>query len=257
MHRAIRLILATFFLAACGHVRPQAPLEVDHVWIVCTPNAPERAALEAAGFRFSPVVNRHEGQGTASVTADFENGFLELSWPDPSVSVAPGSEKAAEKFRNRTEWRTSGWCPIGVGFRRISASNEPLPLPVWSIKPGWLPPGTSIEILTPRDDTHSPSLFITPRELSASDDPKAAAERMKEAGISTFAQPIGVKRMTVVRFLRPPGYQPIEAMTYLESHGVLKTSEPGETWTVELTFDDGAQHKTRDFRPQLPLVIRY
>ncbi len=257
MHRHLRLALGALLAASCAHTRLQAPLEIDHVWIMVTPNAPERAALEAAGFRISPVVNRHDGQGTASVTADFESGFLELMWPDPGVSIAPGSEKAAEKFHNRMEWRTSGWCPIGVGFRRTGTSTEPLPLSTWKVQPTWLPPGAAIEILTPRDDSHSPSLFISPRQLSASDAPKAAAQRMRDAGISSFAQPIGIKRMTAVRFLRPPGYQPIEALTYLESHGVLQASEPGQAWTVEVTFDNGGQRKTRDFRPDLPLMIRY
>ena len=36
-------------------------LEFDHVWIVVTRDAPERAALERAGLKISPNVNRHDG----------------------------------------------------------------------------------------------------------------------------------------------------------------------------------------------------
>jgi len=46
-------------------------LEFDHVWIVVTRDAPERAALERAGLKISPDVNRHDGQGTASISASF------------------------------------------------------------------------------------------------------------------------------------------------------------------------------------------
>ncbi len=49
-----------------------AELEFDHVWIVVARDAPERAALEKAGLKISPDVNRHDGQGTASITADFQ-----------------------------------------------------------------------------------------------------------------------------------------------------------------------------------------
>ena len=64
-------------------------LELDHVLIMVSPDAPERAALERAGFLISPDVNHHEGQGTSSITADFQNSYLELAWVDPKVSVAP------------------------------------------------------------------------------------------------------------------------------------------------------------------------
>ena len=58
-------------------------------------DAPERAALERAGLKISPDVNRHDGQGTASISAEFLNAYLELMWPDPTVSVAPGAERGA------------------------------------------------------------------------------------------------------------------------------------------------------------------
>jgi hypothetical protein len=50
-----------------------AGFEFDHVWIVVARDAPERAALEKAGLKISPDVNRHDGQGTASITSDFQN----------------------------------------------------------------------------------------------------------------------------------------------------------------------------------------
>src|SRR5437868_5133032 len=96
------LLTATFVRTAT------AELEFDHVWIVVTRDAPERAALERAGLKISPDVNRHDGQGTASINAKFLNAYIELIWPDPTVSVAQGAERGAEKFKNRMNWRTSG-----------------------------------------------------------------------------------------------------------------------------------------------------
>jgi Glyoxalase-like domain len=74
----------------------QSPIELDHVWIMVSPNAPERAALERAGFHVSPDLNRHDGQGTASITVEFENAYLELMWPDSTITVSPGLEQAAQ-----------------------------------------------------------------------------------------------------------------------------------------------------------------
>ena len=47
----------------------------------------KRRALEKAGFRIAPTVNRHDGQGTASVTVELLNGFLELIYPDPTAAA--------------------------------------------------------------------------------------------------------------------------------------------------------------------------
>src|SRR6266568_1422800 len=158
-----------------------AELEFDHVWIVVSRDAPERAALERAGLKVSPNVNRHDGQGTASITAEFLNTYIELLWPDPTVPVSPGAERGVEKFKNRMNWRTSGWCPIGIGLHRVGTATS-LPFGSWTIAPDWMPKGTAIEILTASDDTKSPSFFIDPYFLSVKEkvktdinDPKAGA----------------------------------------------------------------------------------
>jgi hypothetical protein len=99
-------------IAASLHAAEPARLRFDHLWIMVSPDAPERAALERAGFRIAPDVNRHDGQGTASITAELLNGYIELMWLEPTVSVEPALTRAVEKFRNRAAWRTSGWSPI-------------------------------------------------------------------------------------------------------------------------------------------------
>src|SRR6266446_5773062 len=67
-------------------------VQFDHLWIVVSRDAPERVVLEKAGFRVAPEVNKHDGQGTASVMLEFQNSFLELVWPDPTVPISPGME---------------------------------------------------------------------------------------------------------------------------------------------------------------------
>ena len=70
----------------------QPPLTLSHSWMVVTTGAPERKALERAGFRIARTVKRHDGQGTASVTVEFLNGFLELIYPDATVPVCDDLE---------------------------------------------------------------------------------------------------------------------------------------------------------------------
>jgi hypothetical protein len=229
-------------------------LEFDHVWIVVGRDAPERAALERAGLKISPSINRNDGQGTASVSAEFLNAYIELMWPDPTVSVAQGAERGVEKFKNRMNWRTSGWCPIGIALHRIGPGTT-LPFPTWSIAPDWMPAGTAIEILTARDDTKSPSFFIEPPVLAVKEEAnrKIGENDPKRA---VFQHPIGVERITAIQIIKPKAYQPVAAFTYLEEAGIFKSSE-GTHWAIEITFDSGRKSQTKDLRPGLPLLIHY
>jgi hypothetical protein len=229
-------------------------LEFDHVWIVVTRNAPERAALEHAGFKISANINRNDGQGTASVSAEFLNAYIELMWPDPTVSVAPGAERGVEKFKNRMNWRTSGWCPIGIALHR-TGPGATLPFPTWSIAPDWMPKGTAIEILTARDDTKSPSFFIEPSVLAVKEE---ANRNLTESDPkrASFRHPIDVERITAIQIIRPKEYQPVAVFTYLEKAGIFKSTD-GKEWAVEITLDAGRKAQTRDLRPNLPLIIHY
>jgi hypothetical protein len=229
-------------------------LEFDHIWIVVTRDAPERAALERAGLKISPDVNRHDGQGTASVTTEFLNAYLELMWPDPTVPVSPGAERGVEKFKNRMKWRTSGWCPIGIGLHRAGAKTT-LPFPTWSIAPAWMPAGSSIEILTPRDDTRSPSFFIEPPDLMVKEEANRKRAENDPKHVA-FQHPLGVERITALRLIRPKGYEPIAVFNYLEGAGIFKASE-GEEWAIEVTFDGGRKAQTKDLRPDLPLILHF
>jgi hypothetical protein len=259
MMNAMR-VLGVLICFGCGTVMALEPsataspaeLEFDHVWIVVARDAPERAALEKAGLKISPDVNRHDGQGTASITADFQNSYIELIWPDPTVSVAPGAERGVEKFKNRMNWRTSGWCPIGIGLHRVGTAT-PLPFPTWTIAPDWMPKGTAIEILTSRDDTKSPSFFIEPDVLAVKERGKTDKNDPKSRSLQ---HGIGVKRITEIRLVKPKGYQPVAAFAYLEKARIFQSSE-GNEWVVEITFDGGQKSQTKDLRPDLPLVIHY
>lgn len=246
------LLLALFLLP--GDTRAEGPpIAIDHVWIMVSAGAPEREALKKAGFTISPLLNQHDGQGTASVTAEFQNAYLELMWVEPTVPVAPGAERAVEKFRNRTGWRSNGWCPIGIGMRRTTVEEPKFPFPTWSVSPRWLPAGSAIEILTARDDTKSPSLFITPRALAV--DPKSDAKGARGPG-SVFVHPLGVKRLTGVRLIVPPTYKAVEPLEYLTNAGVIG-AKSGKEWAIELTFDGGRKGQTKDLRSQLLLVVKY
>ena len=233
----------------------QAPLRLSHAWIAVGTGAPERRALEEAGFRIAPAVNRHDGQGTASVTVELLNGFLELIYPDPTVPVSPALQAGAEKFRMKSAWRETGYSPIGIVFDRTARTPEKFPFATWTISADWMEKGTFIEMLTPKEMTRAVSLSISSHPASTRESENARLARDPVRG-AMFNHPNGARHLTGLRVVAPgaDGFPP--AASYIGDQGLVKF-EVGEHWLVDVTLDNGRRGVIKNLEPVLPILIRY
>ena len=231
------------------------PFVLSHAWIVVTTGAPERSALEKAGFRIAPTVNRHDGQGTASISVELLNGFLELIYPDSTVPVSPRLQAGAEKFRLKSAWRESGYSPIGVVFDRTAATPEKFPFATWKITADWMEAGTFIEMLTPRELPKAVSLSISshPESTRTSENEKLANDPVKGA---MFLHPNGARRLTGLRVVAPNADALPPAAKYIADHQLVKF-EIGKNWLLAVTLDNGRQGIIKNLEPTLPMTIRY
>jgi len=242
---------------AAGDAPPaSAPLlEVDHLMLHVSPGAKERRALVRAGFRIAPGMNQHEGQGSASLTVELANGFLELAWRDTSVRVAPGLEMVATRFERMGEWRTSGWSPLGIGLRRAPGAPDSLPFPARVVRAAWMRPGDALEILSAANDTVGPRLWVVSRSMAANGVPDSESERDRLSKRETFLHPNGARTITAVKVTVPES-------GFSSGAEVAGRNSPvefvrGAGWLLEVTFDRGRQHATKDLRPDLPLVCHF
>jgi hypothetical protein len=253
----IRAFLFAACLAATGEsafaAAPQ--LKLSHALIVVPTGAKERTSLERAGFRIAPTVNDHIGQGTASVTVEFLNGFLELIYPDSTVPVSPASKAGAEKFRLKSAWRETGYSPLGIVFDRTPTTPEKLPFPTWKVIADWMEPDTFIEMMTPKETPKAISLSISSHAESTHERENEVAARDSVKG-AMFLHPNGARRLTGVRVVAPSADSYPPAAAYLAGLGLMKF-DVGSAWLLEVTLDDGRQGITRNLRPELPLVVRY
>ena len=235
---------------------PAPAFEIDHIWIVVSPGAPERAALERLGFGVAPATNRHEGQGTASVTFEFTNSYLELMWVDPDVPVAPGREVVVYKFRRKADWKSSGWSPFGLALHRTAAAPDSLPFATWPLSAPWMAPGESYAMITPRTDSLTPSFWVVPHPAPIVGESFVPRDAVDSIRASALRHPNRARRLTGVRLVLPASYQPTEAMRIFEGLGVVQVGH-GDAWRLDLTLDGNRTHRTQDLRPTLPVVIRY
>jgi len=264
---AFRLLPLALFamVAACAggtrelpYERPanvrQSALALDHAWLVVgRGGATERAMLEAAGFRFSPTINRHDGQGTASATIDFENGYFELIWVEPDVPASGGGELARQRFASRADWRRTGEPPFGIGFRRTSATPTPFPFETWSVGSPWLGEGRQMEILSPRG-APTVTLFVTPNPVDVEANRAAVAAGGPAA--ERFVHSNGARRLTGVKVSAPTPSGLPPAASFVNSSAAAELIV-GREWLMEIELDFGAQNQSLDLRPQAPLIIRF
>ena len=253
--RAFRFAGLLVATVASAFAAEAPPLTLSHSWIVVTTGAPERKALEQAGFRIAPTVNRHDGQGTASVTVEFFNGFLELIYPYSSVPVSPALQAGAEKFRLKSAWRETGYSPIGIVFDRTPATPEKLPFATWKISADWMEKGTFIEMLTPRELPKAVSLSISSHPASPRESENEALARDRVKG-AMFLHPNGARRLTGLRVVAPGAGSFLPAASYVARQGLVKF-EIGSHWLLDVTLDNGKQGITKDLEPDLPMVIHY
>ena len=232
-----------------------APLVLSHAWIVVTTGAPQRTALEKAGFRIAPTVNRHDGQGTASITVEFLNGFLELMYPDPTVPISPQLQVGAEKFRLKSAWRETGYSPIGIVFDRTTKTPTKFPFATWKISADWMEKGTFIEMLTPRELPKALSLSISSHAESTRERENELLARDPVKG-AMFLHPNGARRLTKFLVVVPSEESLPPSASYLAEQGLI-TFQVGKRWLLDVTLDNGKQGVTKNFEPDLPLLIRY
>jgi Glyoxalase-like domain len=252
--RASRMAGAVVATLSGALAADAAPLTLSHAWIVVTTGAPERKVLENAGFRIAPTVNRHDGQGTASITVELRNGFLELLYPDPGVAVSPASQAGAERFRLKSRWRETGYSPIGIVFDRTPGPAETLPFATWKISADWMDKGTFIEMMTPREMPKAVSLSIASHASTPERENEVLARDPVKGAM--FRHPNGARRLTGLRVVAPGADRFPPAAAYLSEHGLVRFTADSQ-WLLDVTLDNGTQGVTKDLQPDLPMIVHY
>jgi hypothetical protein len=129
-------------------------LELDHIFLFCTPGDGLEERLKSAGF-VETYRRQHPGQGTENICVCFDNAFVELLWVNDTdeIKSAPISRT---KLYERSEHVTTGTCPFGIAWRGPSRT------PTWQYCPPYLPAHLGIDVAIDSDDPNQPMMFRSP-----------------------------------------------------------------------------------------------
>lgn len=250
MTHALRVtaLLSVVLLTASSAGEPPV-LELDHVYIVVTPGAvAEAAALRRAGLVIDTAVTRHDGQGTASRAAFFENGYVELLWVDSAVTVDSLHRSDLADFQRASAWRHTGASPFGVGLHFLSGSPADLPIPTRLDSAARLGPGTYYVLLRQPAETLAPDIFVMPTGRAV----PAWIGRYRRRRPDVFTHPLGAGRITHVTLRGPPQQRPRAATLETRLVSFEAASDP----CLVVEFDGGRRGERWDLRPALPLILQ-
>jgi hypothetical protein len=140
--------------------------EFDHIFICVSCGGAEASGLTAFGL-IEGTPNLHPGQGTACRRFFFANCYLELLWVSNAKEAQSETTQAThlwERWRNRT----SGACPLGLGFRPKDEYDGGAPFSSWEYRPPYLPAQLSLHVGTNANVLTEPMLFYLPFGLRPS-----------------------------------------------------------------------------------------
>jgi hypothetical protein len=221
--------------------------ELDHVFIARDGCDVVEATLASLGLRFG-ASRTHPGQGTANVRAFFSNAYLELLFPRKDVPldidvVSPLGLQA--RFSS-----ASSASPVGLAYRAPSTHQDPRewPFETWPYSAPYLPRGTQMHIVTPRDAIDEPLVFILPYKKSALQSARGPAT---DVGDQTADQWSG-RRLARVGVERPTQLpSPSAPISWFVRNGAfdLKPAERGHWLTLEFEPSQGRRFEGHEAAP--------
>ena len=218
-------------------------VELDHVFI-CVEDLPSaERALSVFGLQFGRRYV-HRGQGTSNACAYFDNAYLEL------LSRHDDDELQSEPVRpvslwERVRWRETGASPFGVAYRPGTAE---LPIETWPYQAPFLPAGADIPIVTPQFRSQEPLVFLSLVSQAPVTLPPESRPPLEHCGRS--------RRLTGVTVYGPEPSELSSGLRYFCGQNVLEVEASSQTH-LELVWDGGASGESSDFRPSVPLVVRW
>lgn len=133
-----------------------AQMELDHIFVWVSPDAPEARRLELLGL--VPGGGRdHPGQGTSNRCFFFGNAYLELLFLNEQDKADSPAVKET-RLHERAQWQSNRASPFGIAYRG-GTPGEGLPVPCWGYE---APYGFTIPVADFSKDIRQPFLFRSP-----------------------------------------------------------------------------------------------
>lgn len=210
-------------------------LELDHFFIMVDPGAKVADLLIALGMKES-FSRDHAGQGTSNRRFEFSNSMLELLWVRDADEAIKGPGK---KLNFVERFNRSDASPFGIILNRKGGNECNMPFEGWTYQPDYFEPPLAFHAGVNSSNVLEPLCIYVPFMKSP--------ERHADEGV--FRSVSHVKITTTAN----PLSEVIKVVNSADRVSVVS----GEEHLMQITLDDSRQGMSKDFRPELPLVVSW
>ena len=220
-------------------------LELDHVFILVEPQAKVADLLVELGLAES-FSREHKGQGTTNRRFEFDNGMLEFLWiRDEHESITGPAKKLLLSQRANNNQAS----PFGLVVKRKDDLCKYMPFDGFEYQPDYFKAPMSFHIGDDASNINAPLCiyvpFFTPKIIDTENVP-VSVDTKKERRF---------KKMTQVN---------IQTVTDQLSHELIKVDQSdrlsiqcSDQHVMELFLDDCVCGQSKDFRPDIPLILHW
>lgn len=220
-------------------------MEIDHIFI-CTETKAQVGDLLVDFGLIEGSSNTHPGQGTANRRFYFHNMMLELLWMEDLEEIQ--SERTQPmRLYERCLLNNNAVSPFGIGFRPTAGNEEAALFTAWDYHPIFLPELLRYQVA---DDTTLSEPMYFYMSFAKRQDKATLAKR------EPMEHKVPLKEVTAVKIHVNQKLELSKAaliINQLQGLSIVKDNEH----LIELEFDYGTQNQTKDFRPALPLLIKW
>jgi len=211
-------------------------IELDHFLVIVEPGAPEANRLTDIGL-VEGTSNDHPGQGTANRRFFFSNWGLELAYIRDAEEALNGKASGLRIAERAADHNAS---PFGLIVHRTSDDARD-PFPGWHYYPEYFSEDKYFLVGVNSDVLEEPLCICMPI--------MAAARPVQPPQAESF------ERVTEI-IIGVPVDQPSDVLqTFAECDGV--SLRIGEPHCMEIVFKDAEQGRSKNLKPDLPLIIRW
>ncbi len=212
-------------------------LELHHFFILVKPGAKVAELLSSIGMR-EGTRNKHEGQGTSNRRFNFSNATLELLWVHDNEEAlnGPGRDMLLAERAN-----TETASPFGVIFSRKDNTSIEMPFEGWKYEPIYFQSPWALHIGINSKNIIEPLCVYMP---------------FIEPGVSRGSdENTSIGSISKVKIFTPA--EPMSNVLDVVNAADRLSIEYGDKHLMEVIFDDNKAGLSKDFRPDIPLIVHW
>ena len=230
--------------------------KLDHILIWVDKDAPEIELFKENGFT-SIISGSHSQQGTSGKYIFFLNFYIELLYISDHAEATENIEKFGCNYIDRSNWKLNLASPFGLALKMETFDKENILFDYTEYKAEWMK-DKGLLMADNNKNLLAPLVFVLRPKMEF---PcyHSIDEMLKDNKPEDFKRnhihDNGIKTLTSYNIYIKPEIQKSKLINILNTSGIniLKGVEN----CIELIFDNEINNKEIDFRPKLPLIIKY